>query len=290
MLENLSDLQIREAAKARIEALERWLRRIVDQTFRDIALSYESYSDQNGNFLIRSSIRRDAIARWRGSPERFPRFIDAVYLDDLITIICSKWELFSDALSTAFPQGREEARTFLTRLIEPRNKLAHANALSLREAEQVICYSGDVIEALKDYYKRMGKQDNFNVPLVVHFSDSFGNSIYREQMTVVEPYGVMVNMKDLQTCHLYPGDILTLEVEVDPSFAPTEYTLNWMCFGPSISGSNTTPKIVIPITLAHVGEQLDFRCTVTSTKEWHRSAIGFDDMFDVRYQVLPPSF
>ena len=288
MLENLTDLQVREAAKARIEALERWLRRIVDQKLGDISASYESYSDEAGNFLIRKDIRDKASSRREKNPDRFPRFIDAVDLDELITVVCKQWDLFSDPLSKAFPEGREEARTFLERIIGPRNKLAHANALSLREAEQAICYSGDVVDSLKEYYRNMGNQKDFNVPTIVQFSDSFGNVIYREQMIAVAPLGVMVDLKDNPRCYLHPGDILTFQIEVDPSFEPSDYSVSWTSFGPPILGSTTAPKLVIPITLAHVGEQLDFRCTVTSKKEWHRSTSGFDDMFDAKYRVLPP--
>jgi hypothetical protein len=63
---------------------------------------------------------------------------------------------FGIALKHAFPHGREEARTFLVRIMETRNSLAHVNAISSRTAEQVICYSNDIIDSLKHHYRDLG--------------------------------------------------------------------------------------------------------------------------------------
>ena len=80
-------------------------------------------------------------------------------LEDAIYIIC-KPELLKDhfrvPLAIAFPDGREEARTFLNRILAPRNNLAHANAISTRQSEQVVCYSNDVIDSLKQHYRAIG--------------------------------------------------------------------------------------------------------------------------------------
>ena len=93
-------------------------------------------------------------------PERFSRIIDAAILDDCINIICNPnlfRRHFREAFKTAFPVGdsRDETRIFLKRLIKPRNLLYHANPISVRQAEQVICYSHDIIESLKKYYEEL---------------------------------------------------------------------------------------------------------------------------------------
>ncbi|WP_171134946.1 hypothetical protein [Ruegeria sp. HKCCD7221] len=289
MLEHLTDSQVREAAKARIETLERWLRRLIDESFIEISTEYEKYQDNNGNRLIKKQIVENAERRRDGNPDRFPRFIDAVFLDDLVTIICGQeWQRFRGPLSAAFPQGRDVAKEFLGRLIEPRNRLSHANPLSLRQAEQAVCYSGDVIDALKGYYQKMGMKTEYNVPTIINFSDSFGNSVSRPYMTEVSPLGVLVDFSKEPESYLNVGDILTLEVDIDPAFEQSDYTLDWVAFGPPIQGDTSSSKIVISITAGHVGQQMDFRCRVKSNKEWHKSSMGIDDQFDARYRVLPP--
>jgi len=146
MFESFTNEQIRGACKARLENLERWLRRLVDDQLSQQSSDYFNSQDEKGNRYIKTSIANDARNRTdeRGA-ERYPRLIDAVLLEELVQIICARWIDFEDALVAAFPNGREEARTFLRRLVGPRNKLSHANDLSMREAEQVICYTGDTI-------------------------------------------------------------------------------------------------------------------------------------------------
>ena len=72
----------------------------------------------------------------------FSRPIDTLYLDEIIYVLCKKKlynENFKEFLKIMYPNGAEEVRTFLKRLIPIRNKLSHANPLSIREAEQCIC-------------------------------------------------------------------------------------------------------------------------------------------------------
>jgi hypothetical protein len=68
------------------------------------------------------------------------------------------------------------------RLLDPRNRLYHSNPISLHEAEQVVCYSNDIIESLKQHYGAIGMQSEYNVPTNLKFSDSFGNLCFRNQM------------------------------------------------------------------------------------------------------------
>ena len=89
--------------------------------------------------------------------------------------------MFKDILIHSYPQGNNEAREFLGRLIPIRNKLSHSNPITIREAEKAICYSNDFIDGVKEYYKKEGKDRMYNVPTIIRIIDSLPNeSIYYE--------------------------------------------------------------------------------------------------------------
>lgn len=290
-LSRMKDAEIRSICKEKIESLEHWLRRLIDDTLTPIYGDYFSYIDSKGNRLIRGSLTQQVENRRTREPTRYPQKINAVLLEDAIDIIC-KPELFRQhfriALEQVFPEGRDEARTFLNRLLVPRNNLAHANAISTRQAEQIICYSNDVIESLKDYYRGLGMQETYNVPLILKVTDSFGNVFTRSQFGPCHDGGIMLSFMDKPHMFLRPGDTLTIEVEVDPAFDSSSYALTWA----STKNWSTTPvvgtKAVIPITNKQVGQQFDLQCRLTSNKDWHRMHMGADDFLLLYYKVLPP--
>jgi hypothetical protein len=293
-LHNMKDAEIRSACRDKIESLEHWLRRLIDDTLTPVYGDYFDFTDDKGNRLISSKLSQQVEDRRMKEASRYPRKIDAVLLDDAIAIIC-KPELykqhFRNALANAFPDGEAEARTFLSRLLVPRNSLAHANAISSRQAEQIICYSNDVIESLKKYYSELGMQQEYNVPLILKVTDSFGNVFTRSQFRRVPSGGMMLSFTDQSDFFLHPGDILTLEIEIDPSFETDSYDIKWGSttgLPEPLSGS----RAVIPITTKQVCEQFDVQCRITSKKDWHRMHTGFDkgsdDLLIVDYKVLPP--
>ena len=123
---NLSDNELRQICKEKIESLEFWLRRLIDEILTEAYRDYFTFQDANGNFLFGSAIRKAISKRKEVEPERYPRMIDAVLFNDSIDIICHPnlyKKHFAAALVEAFPDGREEAKTFLERLVEPRNRL-----------------------------------------------------------------------------------------------------------------------------------------------------------------------
>jgi len=291
LLHNLKDAEMRSICRDKIESLEHWLRRLIDDTLIPIYGDYFSYVDSKGNRLIRGSLSQQVENRRLSEPTRYPRKIDAVLLEDAVDIIC-KPELFKQhfrkALLEAFPDGREEARTFLNRMLIPRNNLAHANAISIRQAEQIICYSNDVVESLKKYYSELGMQQEYNVPLILKVTDSFGNVFARSQFGDCHDGGIAMSFLDKPNMFLRPGDTLTLELEVDPSFDSTSYKLTWA----SAKGFSTPLpdgyKAVIPVTNKQVSQQFDVQCRLTTNKEWHRMHMGADDFLLLYYKVLPP--
>ena len=82
--------------------------------------------------------------RYESDTDRYKRIIDAALLDDLITITCHPnlyKDLYKQYFEPSYPSGNNELRNVLNILVEPRNRLSHANPISHRQAEQIICYS-----------------------------------------------------------------------------------------------------------------------------------------------------
>jgi len=226
----LTEDQIRNLCKEKIESLEHWLKRLIDEKLSASHGDYFSYVDGAGNRLIKKGIVDALEKRLKKEPTRYVRKIDAVLFSDAIDIICNPqlYSIFAPGLRFAFSEGRDEARTFMYRLLDSRNRLYHSNPISLHEAEQVVCYSTDIVESLKQHYGAIGMQSEYNVPTILKFSDSFGNVYFRNQM-IDWAGGVMMDLSKQPTSVLWPGDVLTLEIEVDPAFDPTDYTISWTC-------------------------------------------------------------
>ncbi|WP_423414352.1 hypothetical protein RLW55_12335 [Hyphomicrobium sp. B1] len=213
--------------------------------------------------------------------------LDAADLDHLIDILCNP-DLyrahFHEPLSETFPLGREQARCVLIRLVEPRNALAHAGPLAVRQAEQIICYSSDVIDALKGHYATKNMEKEFNVPTIIRYSDSRGNVLHREQflqmgsMMLAQPSG-----KPLATVRV--GERLSIEVEIDPTFARAEYSIDWIGSTTGMLCPDRT-QLLLDIDFRHVNEQFGFHATVKSKEAWHRFGT-WDDCLIATYRILP---
>lgn len=283
-----SDDTIRSSCRERLEALEHWLRRLIHDSLMPLG-EYMSRTDSHGNFLVKRSIAALALERQKKEPKRYPRVIDAVLLEDAVDIVCNPnlfHQYFSRALKYAYPDGREEARTFLRRVCVPRNNLSHANAISLRQAEQVVCYSNDIIDSIKTYYREIGMQAEYDVPLILKATDSFGNQWQRPQMSK-DGGGVSVDLVSEQQFHLRPGDILTVEVEVDPTYTAESYTLEWMVVPGFLRLDENGRKLSLKILPKHVTQRFQLVCSVVTNLEWHRLGHA-DDVLILYYKVLPP--
>lgn len=290
LLSSLPDSDIRSICKQKIESLEHWLRRLIDDTLTPIYGDYFSHQDASGNRLIKSALASQVVDRQSREPSRYPRKIDAVLLDDAIEILC-KPELYKNyfraPLTHAFPDGREEAKTFLGRIQAPRNNLAHANAISARAAEQIICYSNDVIESLREHYKSLNMQQEYDVPLILRITDSFGQTFTRGQLMQVHDGGVYLSYLANPSHHLRPGDTLTLELEVDPAYDQDSYSIGWSSTK-GLLGTCDSSKLVVTISDRHVGQSLDIQCRITTKMSWHRMHMGADDFLIAYFKVLPP--
>lgn len=285
----LKEEEKRSICKKEIENLENWLRRLVHESLsKEYVNNYLEYKDKNNKYLIKTEIRQRVKSLINKEPERFPRYIDAFFLPDLIYIICRNDlynKFFKDPFLKAFPDGNNEARTFLTRLEDPRNALYHANPISNRQAEQVICYCHDIIESLKEYYFEMGTECEYNVPRIIKVTDSFGNTIHLSEIDklLINNWRLDIDYKN----YLRPGDTLGIEIEIDPSFNPSSYTIKWIIDHRTINGYNNNTKISFDIEVKHVGSIFPVDCQIISNKIWHKHGIC-DDYIKIFYKVLPP--
>jgi len=299
-LHSLDSETLRAHCKRVIENLERWLRRLIDDQLSQVQPDYLNMMI-SGQPVFRKALREDLPAKSAGNPARYRRPIDAATLEDEIAIITNEIMFerhFREPLKGAFPDGREECRTFLSRLIAPRNHLYHANPISVRQAEQVVCYANDVIDALKGFYISESLQKEFNVPMIVEYRDSFGtvntaSEFLRDGEDGAASLGYHVpdeldpgrtRLKGAPRVKVRSGESITMEVVIDPSFDPSSYTVGWSGNYKQWGQGTKLTRVMQP---SDVGQKCNIICTVTSIKEWHRMG-HTDDVLYVYLTVLPP--
>ncbi|WP_405176372.1 hypothetical protein MHI27_12075 [Paenibacillus sp. FSL H8-0261] len=240
---------------------------------------------------MKKSVREGVQSRRGAEPKRYPREIDAILLDDSVSILLHPnlyKEYFSEPLLTVFPIGESMGKVIFEKIIEPRNYLAHANHISIRQAEQILCYSHDIIDSIKGYYEKIGVDRLYNVPSIIQVSDSLGNIKYESEISEVRSdvcVPLLLNSPNNPT--LRPGDVLSVEVEIDPTFQKDLYSIQWQVEGYIPSFEDTTNKFTLKISNSHVGERLVLNCFVKSNKDWHRYGAN-DDCLMLLYRVLPP--
>jgi hypothetical protein len=204
-------------------------------------------------------------------------------LGDAISIVLNP-ELyrahFRGALISAFPDGADEARTFLNRLESIRNKLAHVGTCSDRDVEQSICYSNDLADSIKNHFSEMNMGREFNVPTLIRVVDNRGNDFHLSP----SPDPHFIDVRNRGNGDLHVGDILQIEAEVDPSFS--NFSIHWLTFN---GETGHGPIMRLEIGNKHVGMEMIVRIQVKSAEQWHRLHGGFDDFADLKYRVLPPT-
>ena len=289
---DLTQDELRSYCRGVVEALEYWLRRLVDQELtRAFGSDFLNAQDEHGNNVANREIRESITSRFNGSPDRYARPIDAALLDDVIDLVCNPRlfaRFFQAPLQVAYPNGRDEARTFLKRLVEPRNRLSHANPISIRQAEQIVCYSGDVIDSIKQYYLANNMSQSYNAPTVIKIEDSFGHSVHDGGIRRNSTGSGFVDFRADSQSDLRPGDTLSVEVEADPSFEPEGYEVSWAFYNqdPSIRSFRGN-RLVLDIENKHVKPDFVIYCKVTSNLDWHRLG-DCDDRVSIIYRILPP--
>ena len=284
MFSDLSENERRELARRSLDAAEAWLRKVIHQQLSQV--HGEGYFDArlpNGNPVIPKKIRHQAKVRIEREPKRFERPIDAVSFGDAVKIVLHPDHYqtrFREALDRAYPDGAAEARTFLDRLEGHRNKSAHQGTCSLRDLEQCVCYSNDLIQSLAAFFAAKNMQRLYNVPMITRVVDNRGNELHpplEGRKHIV--WNVRGANGDLRV-----GDTLAIEIEVDESFPNDSYQVRWRTHvGDAAQGLQFT----FPIEIRHVREQFIVVAEVVSNKPWHRLG-NIDDKLFATYRVLPP--
>lgn len=277
--------EIRSLCRSNIEAFEVWARRLIDAKMTEkYGGNFLEAKDTHGEFILKKELR-ERIARMRtAEPERFPRTVDAFFAEDIEHVLCHQAfykDLFKEALDYIYPQGCEEAREFLKRLVPIRNALSHANSISTRQAEQAVCYTHDFIEGLKQYYKDKGEEKVWNVPRIISIRDSVGNKF--ENPTDTHMWQSIFTCSHAFRC----GDEYSIEIEVDPSYTANDYHVKWELPGHDLKEFNDKTKIALLFGYNDVSDKSFLNCIITSNRPWHKHKT-YDCKVAIKLQVLPP--
>ncbi len=282
---------IRELSKRQIELFEHWSRRLIDEIFRDnYGNDYINTEVNVGQPLVKNEVRKRIEERKVDNPRRFPRDIDAILIEDIQYFI-TRQDLYKNHFKNVFESfysGDEEIRSMLDRLIDIRNRLYHDNPISIRDAERVLCYTNDFIDVIKDYYMKLGKERDFNVPTIISITDSQGNASYRRDSAytweiknvgkeLIERHKKYYH--DAITTSHRSGETYEIELEVDESFEPNSYSITWiMTLNYKRIMEGTGRKIFIRFTDEMVSYEPKIIVKLKTNKEWHRFAyINCDD-------------
>lgn len=282
-LHSLPEKDLRDHCRRVIEGLEIWLRRLIHDELSSVyGTGYLHATYPDGGNVVNNGIRTSILQRYdNNSTGRYSRPIDAALLEDEIAIISNPLlykNHFKKGLEGAFPFGHDQARVVLQKLIEPRNCLAHGNVITVRRAEQVICYVGDIIESLKNYYVEANMASQYNAPRFVRVVDSLGNvGHFQGEPANVDTFYFPKNNS------LHVGDTLSIQLEVDPSFPPSDYRIVWQAPAPGLGNGC---QLALPIEERHITADLRFTCELISNNSWHRYG-RHDHYLCFIYKVLP---
>lgn len=277
--------ELRQYCRKNIETLEIWARRLIhEKMVGRYGSDYVNKQLDDGNYLIKSDIRKHINGLRTKEPSRFLCPVDTLFIDHIVYFLCHPiWykDLFKPALDYIYPQGRDEAREFLSRLIPIRNPLSHSNPVSMHDVERAICYSHDFIEGLKKYYKDKGEEQVWNVPRIIKIKDSLGNVF--DNVSEEGVLGSHFHLPQKLNC----GDTYTVEIEVDTSFPPNSYKIYWAFRGFMKDDFVNKNKITITFSPKDVGTSCIIWCWIESNKEWHKYTFH-DSKINIHFTVLPP--
>lgn len=279
LLYKYTEEELRGFCKKHIETLESWLRRLIDEEMtQNFWENYFIEDKEKWWNIIKKSISDWVRSRFNTNKWQYKKLIDATFFEDLISIVGNTENdfIFNKYFKNAYPNWSNEIKYFLWKLKNIRNKLYHVNPISIREAEQVVCYSNDIIESFKIAYKNNNMETEYNAPKFIRSIDSFGN-----EENFLNDCNFDYRKND---CNFRPWDILSIEVFVDATFDPSDYKIQWKSNFKEISEWS---KLELKITDEMINSYFMIDCFVISNKKWHRHWF-YDDSISFIYQVLPP--
>lgn len=290
-LMELSEVELRDLCRHRIDTFENWSRRLLDETLKEkYGDNYFDYMVSETQPLVKSETKKRIDSRIQENPGRFPRRVDAILLEDIEYFLCRD-DLYANhfkSILEPFFSGVLEVRKVFSRLIPIRNKLAHGNTISLHEAEQCLCYTEDFISVFKQYYVNIGKDKDYNVPVFLRIKDSLGNDFIRQDPRCEwELYFYGGTAPRIQ---LRSGDEYKLWVEVDSSFNSSIYLINWVVVQnyTTVISRGTGNTISFKLSNKNVSYMPEIRIELVTKRDWHRFH-DVDDRIVLHYKsVLPP--
>lgn len=284
---NLTDEQLRSLCRTNIEALEKWARLMLHLVLTEkFGSDYIHAKNPDGNYKFKTKLVEKADEMIKNEPGRFPTHLDTLFLEELIYMLCHQdvYPLLSPHLKDFYPEGKEELKTFLGRVLSVRNKLSHSNPFSHRDAQRAVCYSNDFIDAVKHFFEQKNMTKEFNVPSIIKVTDSFGNEFIPTtsgeifSVTILDPATKKPKV-------LYVGDKFSVTLEIDPSFADTDYRLEWTKKD-GVEIVDGGKKVNVTVGNALVGENTCLVCRVISDKDWHRFGSN-DHSLLLQFKALP---
>lgn len=286
MYHHYSQEDLRAYCRTSIESFEIWAKRLIHEQFS--ARYGQDYAQRQiapDEYVFNSETRKHIASMLANNPGRFSKPVDTLFLDQIISVICNpKWyhSLFKDALDHAYPTGVETARAYLSRIIPVRNRLSHSNPISVRQAEQAICYSHDFIDGLKAYYKEKGEEQMWNVPRIIRITDSQGNTFENPSEKNGPQSSFWLSQK------FYCGDTYSVSVEIDSSFDPTDYDIIWKKeYLTEIEECRNSTQFTIQFSTQDIQQGFSITCYVISHKSWHRFSF-YDCSIALIMDVFPP--
>lgn len=290
-LMTLSEMELRDLCKHYIETLESWSRRIIHELLKEnYGDEYFDYYVSDGQPLVKKEIKNRVEKRMEDNPNRYPRKIDAILLEDIEYFLCRD-DLYNKhfkSILEPFYSGQSEVRNVFYRLIPIRNKLSHSNTISIHEAEQCICYIDDLISTYKNHYSLIGKEKDYNVPVFLRIKDCFGNDIVREHSNY--EWEIYCSGHIGPKIQLRSGDRYKIWIEVDSTFDKSQYDISWIVtktLGEKIK-TGTGSVIDFEVENKHVSYSPTIYVTLTTKKDWHRFG-KHDDSIEMHLEsVLPP--
>lgn len=283
MLYSFTPDEIRSYCRTNIESLEIWARRLIHQKMiQKYGEKYYEGKDDKNNNIVKKEIREHASYLISRNPNRFPRWVDALFIDDLVYLLCHPalyHELFKKALDYMYPQRRDEVNEFLQRIVPVRNALSHSNPISIRQAEQMVCYCKDFIDSIKLFYKNEGEEQVWNVPTIIRAVDSEGKEYICKNNDSTESFSTNLFFQ--------VGDDYKLSIEIDSSFEKGSYSIRWFESNKERVDIIDKSDYMRRFAVKDVNQSFMIQCRIISSKEWHK--FGTCDCYKIWFlSVLPP--
>lgn len=285
MFYRYTEEELRSFCRQSIESLEMWARRLIHEKLTEkYGANYVNHKTSEENYLIKREVRDHIQSMLQSNQGRFHRDVDTLFFEHIIYFLCNPSfyrDMFGEALKYAYPNGYSEVRVFLNRITPIRNALSHSNPISIRQAEQAICYSHDFVEGLKQYYKEKGEEEMWNVPRIIRVADSFGN-VYHNPTDSHGQQSIFLPSQEFRH-----GDTYSVTVDVDSSFLETEYDIIWQNQNHEVVEFKNNNHFVITFGDMDVSENHTINCIIKSHKPWHKHQ-HHDCRITLMFPVYPP--